>query len=45
MELYSPDSGEIAVMLKGNKETLTSSWRHLYAYVPQGKSSDEWKYS
>ena len=35
MELYSPDSGEIAVMLKGNKETLTSSWRHLYAYVPQ----------
>ncbi|MGN0634130.1 MAG: ABC transporter ATP-binding protein [Oscillospiraceae bacterium] len=35
MCLYPPDSGE-RYIISGGKQPLTSEWRRLFAYVPQG---------
>ena len=36
MNIYRPDKGEEYIKLKNGEEDLTSRWRNLFAYVPQG---------
>ena len=34
--LYQPDNGDIVLRERGERQILTSAWRGLFAYVPQG---------
>lgn len=37
MGLYQPDEGEVCIIDKENRKTkMSSAWRRLFAYVPQG---------
>lgn len=36
MCLYAPDTGSRCLQISGEETPLDESWRHLFAYVPQG---------